>query len=253
MKSLVGWMLVALLAMPASVMAQAGSLPSQPHLLVKGEARREVMPDRFSLRIMLSSVDADAGVARAKVQAHAEQVLVAYRAHHALADSVQASSLSIQPDYGYQDSQRFFKGTQVSRTLSARFASLDDVRGLLAGLKTSEELQVSGITPGYHDEAAVRAELKRQAAAQTRESARRLADAYGVRLAGLYTVSEVAPEFAYGIRAGSWLGADGGEADQARPTDIASAPAPAAPRAESLEAGSLTLTENIYAVFLIAQ
>lgn len=246
------WVMAVLLALPAFASAQVNSLPSQPHLLVKGEAQREVVPDRFGVKITLSAVDADPGAARKRVQANAASVLVAFKQQHALADSVQATTLSIQPEQRYEDDKQVFEGTRVQRTLSANFGTLDDVRGLLSKLSTSEELQVSGIAPHYSGEAALRAELKRQAAEQTRASAQSLAKAYGVRLGGLYTISEVAPDFAYGIQAGHWPSESSRQSlggDNYRPTPL---PMPA-PAAESLEAGSLTLSENVYAVFLIAQ
>ncbi|NYF21720.1 hypothetical protein HDC36_003189 [Xanthomonas sp. JAI131] len=250
------WVIAVLLALPAFASAQVNSLPSQPHLLVKGEAQREVVPDRFGVKITLSAVDADPGAARKRVQANAASVLVAFKQQHALADSVQATTLSIQPEQRYEDNKQVFSGTRVQRTLSADFGTLGEVRDLLGKLRTSEELQVSGITPRYSGEVALRAELKRQAAEQTRTSAQALAKAYGVRLGGLYTISEVAPNFAYGIQAGRWPT----ERIAVQVTSSLAAPGFnfAEPRAadgvaESLEAGNLTLSENVYAVFLIAQ
>ncbi|WP_369934634.1 SIMPL domain-containing protein [Xanthomonas tesorieronis] len=248
------WAIAALLALPAFASAQVNSLPSQPHLLVKGEAQREVVPDRFGVKITLSAVDADPDAARKRAQANAANVLAAFEQQHALAGSVQATTLSIEPEQRYEDDKQVFSGTRVQRTLSADFGTLDDVRGLLGKLRTSEELQVSGIAPHYSDETALRAELKRQAAEQTRTSAQALANTYGVRLGGLYTISEVAPDFAYGIQAGHWPSESrrqGLVSGNYRPTPLPM-PMPA-PAAESLEAGSLTLSENVYAVFLIAQ
>lgn len=246
------WIIAALLASPAFASAQVNSLPSQPHLLVKGEAQREVVPDRFGVNITLSAVDVDPEAARKRVQTNAANVLVAFKQQHALTNSVQATTLSIEPEQRYEDDKQIFSGTRVQRTLSADFGTLDDVRGLLGKLRTSEELQVSGIAPRYSGEAALRAELKRQAAEQTRTSAQALANAYGVRLGGLYTISEVAPDFTYGIKAGHWPSESRRQGlfrGDGRPTPL-TMPAPAA---ESLEAGSLTLSENVYAVFLIAQ
>ena len=243
-----GALLAALL--PIAAAAQGNSLPSQPHLLVKGEAVRPVQPDRFTMNVTLQATDFAPELARARVQADAASVLDGYRKHHALKDSVQASSLSIQPDYVYEQNRQVFKGTKVQRSLAATFANLEDARRFLADTTTSEHLQISGITTAYADEAALRGTLKREAAEQTRESALQLATAYGVRVVGLYTISDVAPQFAYGIQAGTWP----------QPQPLAVAPPPPAPQAdtgarvdESLEAGSLIISENVYAIFLIAQ
>jgi len=244
-----------LLLAPVAAAAQVNSLPSQPHLLVRGKGEREVLPDRFRISVELEQKDASPEAARSRVQADAATVLALFKAQHALPDTVEASSLSIAPSSRYVDGREVFEGTRVSRTLAATFGRLEQVRAVLAGLKTSDHVQVSGIEPSYSDEVRVRGELKRQAAEQTRVTARNLADAYGVRLGGLYTISEVAPDFAYGIQAGSW--GEGGRGGVAAPP-----PAPSldkfevsgarASDAESLEAGSITLTEYVYAVFLIA-
>ncbi len=247
------WSSLLVAAVPQAL-AQANSLPSQPHLLVKGEAKQQVVPDQFGINITLRSTDKDPAVARAAAQANATQVLAAFKAQNALKDSIEASALSIAPEYTYTNNAQVFAGTRVARSLSARFGSLEEVRGLLATLKTSEELQVSGITTRFSGEVKIRAELKRRAADQTREAARRLADSYGVRLGGLYTISEVAPSFAYGIQAGTWPSGTEGSALPIPPVDI-QAPSPRVTDVvgEYLEAGSLTLSENVYAIFLIAQ
>ncbi|AVQ05677.1 TPA: SIMPL domain-containing protein [Xanthomonas vasicola pv. zeae] len=254
MKQLARWMLVALLAVPMLATAQVNSLPSQPHLLVKGQAEKTVMPDRFFVTINFRAVDLQPELARKRVQLAAEQILTSLKAHHALKDSIEASSLQIQPSYSYvANGTQKFEGTEVKRGIGAAFQALDDARQFLGDMKTSDEVQLSGIQTSYSKEAEVRAQLKREAADQSRSSAAELAKAYGVRIQGLYTISDVAPNFAYGIQAGSW------------PTKVpmislvSTSPAPSAPVAdrgatvESLEAGSITLTENIYAVFLIAQ
>jgi len=245
-----------LLLSPLVASAQVNSLPSQPHLLVRGKAEREVLPDRFSISVELEQKDPVPETARTRVQADAASVLALFKAQHALADSVQASSLSIAPSSRYVDGRQVFEGTRVGRTLSASFGKLEDVRAVLAGLKTSDHLRVSGIEPSYSEEARVRGELKRQAAEQTRVTARNLAEAYGVRLGGLYTISEVAPNFAYGIQAGSWGESSHSGAPAPAPSglldrvDVTGTRAKA--QAESLEAGSITLTEYVYAIFLIA-
>jgi uncharacterized protein len=249
--------LLMLLLGSATAHAQVNSLPSQPHLLVKGRSERVVNPDRFTVKIALQRVDLSPDNARLLAQEDASQVLKAFKQNGALSDSIEASTLSIQPQHVYEQNKHIFKGTQVSRKLTATFTSLDDTRKFLAAIKTSENLQLSGISPQYSEEAKVRAQLKQEAAMQSRESAQGLAKAYGARITGLYTISDVAPSFAYGVEAGTWPGSS---------RDVFTPPAPPAPMAdigvrvddgyayaESLEAGAVTISENVYAIFLIDQ
>ena len=60
------------------------------------------------------------------------------------------------------------------------------------------------ISRDMQDEFALQSQLKAEAAAQTRESAKGLAGAYGTKITGLYSISDVAPNFAYGVQAGTW-------------------------------------------------
>lgn len=241
---------VGLLAFAGLTRAQENTLPSQPHLLVKGEASRTVEPDRFTIVVQLKATDLSAENARKQVAADAATVLQVYHRNHAIRGLVEASSLSMQPAYDYEQKGQVFKGTRVQRSLTATFGSLDDVRACLALITTSDGLQISGISTAYSKEAEVRGQLKKEAAAQTRSTAQDLASAYGVRLSGLYAISDVAPQFAYGVRAGTW------------PQPKAMLPAPPAPPAavadiaatvDAMEAGKIVLSENVYAIFLIAQ
>jgi len=239
---------------PILAFAQANSLPSQPHLLVRGRADQTVAPDRYRITVELEQKDTAPDIARHRAQADAAMVLSLFKQQHALPETVQASSLSIAPSTRYVEGRQVFEGTAVTRTLAASFTKLLDVRAVLAGLKTSEQVQVSGIEPSYSEETRVRGELKRQAVQQTRVTAANLAKAYGVHLGVLYTISEVAPNFAYGIQAGSWGEADRGVPAPPPPASVVSVSGERAlDESESLEAGSITLSENVYAVFLIAQ
>ena len=258
MRSLV---LLWMVATPVAAWAQADSVPSQPHLLVKGQAERTVKPDRFTIDLLLQETDMLPEVARGRVQENASQVLAALKASRVLADTVNASTLSITPANEFVDGRQVFRGTRVSRTIRGTFATTADLRAFLGQLQASEHLQVSGLRSGYADAGALRAGLKAEAAAQTRRSADGLARAYGTRIKGLYTISDVAPNFAYGVKAGTWPAANA----DAEAFQEGAPPAPPAPMAdigavvvsgsrvdpEVLESGTLTFTENVYAIFLI--
>ena len=132
-------------------------------------------------------------------------------------------------------------------------------RAVLADLNTSPDLQVMALRSGYSQAGKLRAELKREAAQQSRRTAEGLASAYNARIIGLYTISDVAPDFAYGVRAGTWDAIDDdGFAPSAPPApasspDIGVVVSGNRIAAESLEAGAISFTENVYAIFLIAE
>lgn len=258
-KAVLGCAALMLLLGPWAAFAGADSVPSQPHLLVKGYAQRVVKPDRFTIELMLQDTDLQPEAARSRVQANARQVVDALKAKGALPGTVEATTLSVAPAHEYIDGKQVFVGTRVNRIIRGTFGSTGTLRGFLAQLKADEHLQVRSLHTGYAAAGTLRAELKAEAAAQTRRSAEGLARAYGSRIKGLYTISDVAPNFAYGVRAGTWPQASGQDDAVAPP----SPPAPPAPLMdvaasvdpsvdpEVLEGGTLTFFENVYAIFLI--
>ncbi|MQP74383.1 DUF541 domain-containing protein [Stenotrophomonas sp. MYb238] len=249
-----------LVAVVPQAWAQANSVPSQPHLLVKGDASRKVMPDRFVVKVALESVDMQTDIARRKVQVNAERIAALFATHGAIAETVRMDNLSIAPSTRYKNDEEVFQGTAVSRDMEGAFETPERLQAFLAELKASSEVQVRTATPVYSGEARLRAELKAEAAAQTRTSAKGLADAYGAKIIGLYTISDVAPSFAYGVQAGSWPSANGArdfyergdslDRVQVSGSRVAVSPLPAP--GELLTAAPITYTENVYAIFLIS-
>lgn len=156
----------------APAWAQANSIPSQPHLLVKGEGTRIVMPDRFTVDLLVKALDMQPDAARARVQDNVGSVLAALKRHRAVADTVRADNLTIQPEHRYENGKQVFAGTRVSRRVRGSFASTEALQGFLRDTNANEDLQITALQPGYSKEAALRAELKAEAAAQTRQSAK---------------------------------------------------------------------------------
>lgn len=253
------WSSLLFAAVPQAL-AQANSVPSQPHLLVKGDASRKVMPDRFVVKVALESVDMQTDIARRKVQANAELITALFAKHHAIAETVRMDNLSIAPSTRYKDDEEVFEGTAVSRDLEGAFEKPEQLQAFLAELKASSEVQVRTATPIYSGESRLRAELKAEAAAQTRASAKGLADAYGAKIIGLYTISDVAPSFAYGVQAGNWPNANnardfyksGDSLDRVQVSGSRAVPSPLPAPGELLTAAPITYTENVYAIFLIS-
>lgn len=243
--------------------AQVNALPSLPHLLVKGEASRDVVPDRFTVSITLSALDMQPEVARERVQANLGALLTTLKAGGAIAESIDASTFSVAPEHAYEDETRVYKGIRATRELRVTFAEAEATRAFLASLPAGEAVQLAGIAPTYSDEANLRGELKTEAMRQTRETAELLARSYGTRLGSLYSVSDVAPSFAYGIQAGRWpqtrRGRSGSPAPEAAPVVFDDPYAPNRVEVtgsritpESLAVGTITIAENLYAIFLLA-
>ena len=254
-----------LLATTGVASAQVNALPPTRHILVYGDAQARAIPDRFKITVSFSALDPDAGAARERVEADVASVIAKLRGIGVPEGEIVATSLSVDPESRYDNARRtqVFAGTRVRRSLTARFARKDGLERFLSGLQTSQELSVSNIITELSTQAKLQDALRAKAIESTREKAETIARSYGARLGALYSVSDVAPQFEYGIREGGWPSLyQWNEGSQSLDRIMVSGtrlqglpaavpPAPPAPPA-ALQAGYVTFSDRIYAVFLLA-
>lgn len=251
------WLAAFLVALvPVHAVAQVNTLPSAPHLLVKGHAEVRVVPNRFTIHLNVDVTDMSPNVAREKVEAHMGQLFKALDTNGALKGQTHASSLSIQPQTDYEDGKSVFKGTDVSRSIDTTFDNLDKLRAFIAAVPADKEVQIGGVQTVRSDMDAIRLRLRSAAIENSKRAAQKIASAYGVKIIGIYAVSEVAPDFAYGVQAGSW-----GNSNEVSVTGATGVPAPPPPAPQAmtakvlppaLRAGTQTMQQDIYAIYLIA-
>lgn len=257
-------LLTVLLLMMGVANAQMNALPQARHILVYGQAQARAIPDRYRIEVSFDVVDPKADVARAKVEDMMVDTLRKLRVAGVPDDEIVATTLKIEPrqEYDQESRKQIFKGIAVERTITARFNDQGKLKQFLAGLETSEQLQVSGVTTTLANEDELKRQLRIKAIESTRRKAEVIAKSYGVRLVGLYSVSDTAPQFEYGIREGDWPvmyewsdGDEGGTLDTVTVTGSRdrAAHAAAAPPPESFQSGYVTFSDTIYAVFLIAE
>lgn len=238
--------------------AQVNALPPTRHILVYGDAHARAIPDRFKIAIKFEAIDMDTDAARRKVEDYVKDVLAKLKAADVPSNEIVATSLQIGPRERYDQKlqDQVFLGTAVSRSLTAKFSKQSKLEAFLADIETSKELQVSEVTTEVSDEQALRKALREKAIDSSLEKAKTIAKAYGARVDKVYSVSDVAPQFEYGIREGNWPSSyqwsrsDSGSTtldrievtgSRIKRTDI-----------ESFQTGYVSFEDKIYAVFLIA-
>lgn len=247
------------LALSSDLAAQVNALPPTRHILVYGEAQARAIPDRFKISVNFEAIDMNADAARRRVEENVQQVLGKLKAAGVADGEIVATSMEMGTRERYDDrkSEQVFVGTGVKRTVVARFDSQASLKTFLADLRTSKELNVSSVDTELADEAELRRALREKAIESSREKAETIAKAYGARLGGLYSVSDVAPQFQYGVREGSWPSTyewgrfqetDGYTLDKVQVTGSRMKRA----NLESFQTGYVTFTDKIYAVFLLA-
>ncbi|SFK46285.1 SIMPL domain-containing protein [Lysobacter sp. cf310] len=250
--------LLGLAFISTAAQAQVNALPPTRHILVYGDAQARAVPDRYKIAMQLEAIDADPAAAQARVEAHLQQTLAQLKAVGVADNEIVATSLQVDTRRRYDDKlrQEVFVGTGVRRTLSARFGGKEALERFLAKVKTSEELTISSVAAELSSEPELRRQLREKSIASSREKAEVIARAYGARLGGVYSVSDVAPQFDYGVREGTWPalyawsgnGRDGYQLDRIQVTGSRIAQAPST----SFQAGYIDFQDKIYTVFLLA-
>lgn len=229
------WMILLMLSLiPVVSRAQLNALPSAPHLLVKGHAEGHYVPDRFTIKLLVVVVDKVPAHARAKVETYMRQIFSALEKNGALPGQTQASSLSIGPKTENSNDKEVFVGTEVSRTVNATFDSADKLSGFVANVNANGELQVSETEVARSDADALQQELRKRAIVDSQQSAKEIAGAYGLTIKGVYSVSEVAPDYSYGMRSGRAA------------VTVSEMTLPGV----ALRVGTIELEQDIYAVYL---
>ena len=251
--------LALLLAFSAVLPAQAqlNALPQARHILVYGDAQARAIPDRFGIDIVVSETDLDAGIARSKVEGHMQTLFKHLRDSGVPEAEISATSLSISNESRWDKAseRQVFIGSKVSRNIQARFPEREMLERFLAATETSEAVQISSVTTHVSTEIELRKALRQKAIESSRNKARTIAEAYGAKLGALYSVSDVAPQFDYGIQEGNWpsrwqwqahrgggYSLDRIEVTGSRITGV---------NADSFHAGYQHFEDKIYAVFLL--
>jgi uncharacterized protein len=232
------WILMAVLGlMPLLALAQVNSLPAEPSLLVKGHSEGRYVPDRFTIKLRVEATNMSPDVARAKVEEHMRQLFGALDSSGAMQDRTQASTLSIEPDTTYRDQDAVFVGTKVSRSLSATFDSADKLRAFISQVPANKEVQIQSVDVNRSDIDKIHLDLRKRAIEDSQRSAKQIAAAYGVSLEGVYSISDVAPDYSYGV--------------QAMPTAIVTG-SNYHPKV-AMQIGTMDEKQDIYVVYLIRQ
>ncbi|KQZ56404.1 MULTISPECIES: SIMPL domain-containing protein [unclassified Lysobacter] len=240
--------------------AQVNALPPTRHILVYGDAQARAVPDRYKIAMQFDAVDADPAAARERVETQVQDVIGKLKAVGVAEHEIVATSLQIDARQRYDSESReqVFLGTGVRRTLTARFGQKQALERFLATVRTSKELSISGVTAELASEAELRRQLRQKSIESSREKAEVIARAYGAKLGGVYSVSDVAPQFQYGVQEGSWptaydwntYGYAAGSGNLERV--VVSGSRLRAGAAPSFQAGYIDFQDKIYTVFLLA-
>jgi uncharacterized protein YggE len=192
--------LLALTALPAGARtARPGRLPSATDpvtvttdrtLIATGTARVRGVPDLLTVTLGVTSRGDTVGAALDHNNEAVAKVMKALDEGGVDKKDVQTSSFSIGPVY--DDRSSAITGYQVSNVVSVQLRDLDHAGSIIdkAAAAGGNDAVVQGVSFGFDDTSALVAQARSEAVKRARAQAEQLADAAGVELVEVRTISE---------------------------------------------------------------
>ena len=173
------------------------SLPSlgATQLDVTGTGMVSIAPDEATITAQVSLVERDAGKAQSLVSNEVDAMLLAIKSFSLKPDSLNASELSLLPEYRWDRAtdQQQFMGFRVTRTISFTIAEIDQLGAALSALANAGATLISSPVMGSSNAQDAKDEALAKAVGDAQKKLTLLANAANMSLSSITQISEVAP------------------------------------------------------------
>jgi uncharacterized protein YggE len=200
--------------------------PTSPSgtIVVSGTGRVAVDPDTAELRLGVSISRPTVAAARAAAAEAMAAILAAVSGAGVDRRDVQTTTLSVQPRYDYRDGKPpSLTGYDLANVVIVTVRDLAGLGGVIDGALTAGATSLDGLAFRVEDPREPERAARTAAVAQARERAEVLAEAAGVRIAGVSDIVEGGPPptWPQPKAARAMLAADAGTPVEAGTTEIA--------------------------------
>jgi uncharacterized protein YggE len=233
--------LVGLLALFVAHTAFAQNIGGPPYIAVHGQAKIEVVPDIFPLDITLKEASKDTAAAQGRIESLAQDIVDLAKAQNIPDADVNVGNLSVSPetDYDEKTEKQIFLGNNYEREIKISFRTLDGLRQFLSRVPQAKQIRIDTGSFGYSNSVTAKKKLMSDAIADARATADELAKGVGKRIAGVHTISNQGFNVRY---------AESVELDTVTVQGVALL----APGSVVLKEGRITLAQDVYIIYLIA-
>ena len=173
------------------------SIPSMAatQLDVIGRGMVSVGPDEATITAQVSLVERDAGKAQARASQEVDAMLSAIKSFSLKPDSLNASELSLLPEYRWDRAtdQQQFMGFRVTRTISFTITEIDRLGAVLSALANAGATLISSPVMGSSHAQDAKDEALVKAVEDARKKLTLLAEAADMSLSSITQISEIAP------------------------------------------------------------
>ena len=191
------WQFVTLTLLSTLLTLQAAHADNPPPLIhVVAEGKASAKPDQAQFELTFSTTKMRVEQARAEVDQQVKDLLAKLNAFELDTASLDSSQTQIYPQYEYQNNQQQFLGYQVTRQVSFKLNSLEQLDPLVQTITESKISQLNQIQFILSDPELIKQEALANAIDRSRLLAQKIADGYEVKLGKIHQVTlQPAAEF----------------------------------------------------------
>ena len=162
---------------------------------VTGKGMVSVAPDEATITAQVSLIDRDAGKAQSRAAKEVDAMLSAIQSFSLKPDSLNASELSLVPEYRWDRAteQQQFMGFRVTRTLSFTITDLDRLGTVLSALANAGATRISSPVMSSSNAHGAKDQALAKAVEDAHKKLSLLAKAAGMSLSTITEISELAP------------------------------------------------------------
>lgn len=161
---------------------------------MSAEGKATATPDLAMISIGVVSSAASAKLVQDDMSAKANKITDFVKKQGIDPKDITTSNFSIYPSYDFRNGQNTINGYQGSENITIKIhgvdKSTDKVSKILDGAVTSGSNQIQGITFSFDDPDNLRQVARKQAIEKAKQKAQELADATGLRLGKIVSISE---------------------------------------------------------------
>ena len=173
------------------------ALPSlgATQLDVTGTGMVSIAPDEATITAQVSLVQRDAGKAQSLASNEVDAMLLAIKSFSLKPDSLNASELSLLPEYRWDRAtdQQQFMGFRVTRTISFTIAEIDQLGAALSALANAGATLISSPVMGSSNAQDAKDEALAKAVGDAQKKLTLLVNAANMSLSSITQISEVTP------------------------------------------------------------
>ena len=208
---------------------------STAHLSVGGAGEASLPPDIATIQIEISLIKKSGMEAKQQVDAAVNELLSSLDGNKPNLSRIDAGSLRLQPNYEYENNKRRQKGYKATRMVDLEVSRLDVMDNVLETVIKQGMTTVQSVNYGFSDGGRIcQQQALSKAIEDSREKARQMAQAYGVKLGKISSAG-----------LGSAYPAPYGGMQKIAMSEASSAP--------SYRSGDITCHAQVSAVFLIGE